>query len=121
MAIKIVDNRSQEEFANAVYYRYLPAVSKLLGYKGDQYAKGNDVALVNFYEGAKLSDDTPSHYLITQATKQWFVISKWSRFGNPLDVINQEVIQRIFDIIVYMLLLIFMIEASGRQKLPGEE
>ena len=116
------DNRTEINFRASVVTRYLPALLKLLTHKGEQYAGKTEPALINFYEGCKLSDQTPAHYLMSQATKQWYVISNWSQTDpNMLQVSRREIVQRLFDICVYLFLLLFMIENEGQTALPGEE
>ena len=115
------DVRTETEFRGAVISHYIPSLLKLVAHKGDQYSGGDKPALINFYEGAKLAKDTPQHYLMTQATKQWYVLCDWSKHGNHGEVSKREIVQRLFDIITYMFLLLFMIEENGEQRLPGEE
>jgi hypothetical protein len=116
------DKRTEVEFRRVVISRYLPALLKLLTHKGEQYAGKEEPALINFYEGSKLSDQTPAHYLMSQASKQWYVISNWSKTDpEMLSVSRREVVQRLFDVCVYMMLLLFMIENEGQTCLPGEE
>lgn len=115
----VPDTRTESDFAAVFEGRYLPALTKLLVHKGIQYSGGDKPALVNFHEGSKLAVDSSHHYLMVQATKQWFVLAEWSKWGRRDEVIRKEIVQRLFDIIVYLFLLLFMIEADGEVVLPS--
>jgi hypothetical protein len=117
--VKMTDTRIEKDFRVTVMSRYIPALLKLSAHKGEQYSGGEQPALINFYEGSDLADDTPQHYLITQATKQWYVLTGWSKDGSVIGARKREVVQRLFDVINYMFLLLFMIEAEGEVELPG--
>ena len=115
------DQRTEIDFRQVVVSRYIPTLLKLLTHKGEQYAGRIEPALINFYEGCELSGQAPAHYLMSLATKQWCVISNWSKTDpDMLRVSRREIVQRLFDICVYMFLLLFMIENRGETALPNE-
>ena len=115
------DTRNEVEFRSVAMARYLPAMLKLLSHKGEQYAGKSEPALINFYEGSEFSEQTPAHYLISLATKQWHVISNWAATDPEMKMVTKrEVVQRIFDVCIYMMLLLFMIENDQKATLPGE-
>lgn len=111
------DTRTEVEFHNRVEQVYIPLLRRLILHKGVQYAPDKKAALNNFYEGAELAKDTPEHYLMVQATKQWYVLSDWAKTesgtARHVAVSRREITQRLLDIVVYMFLLLFMIEAGG--------
>jgi len=115
-----MDDRTQSDFSSEMAERYIPALVRMTAFKGEQYSGGDKPALVNFYEGGKLAKDTPQHYLMSLATKQWGVIATWSKKPSLIDTYHKAVVQRLFDVIVYMFLLLFMIEGEGKVELPGE-
>ena len=115
------DIRTEAEFRSAVVSRYIPALLNLATHNGEQYSGGDSPALINFYEGSNLSEDTPEHYLMNLATKQWHVLCNWSLDGTQPAARKREIVQRVMDIITYMLLLLFMIEGKGDIKLPGDD
>lgn len=117
----LTDQRTEKDFRAAVAARYLPTLLALLTDKGEQYAGNADPALINFHQGSKLAAQTPAHYLMSLATKQWCVISDWSIQADPMKVVKRELVQRIFDVCVYMFLLLFMLEIDGPVNLPGEK
>lgn len=112
----MVAKRTQADFQAAAQDRYLPKVLDLLTHKGEQYSDDHRPALRNFTETAEILGHTPAHHLMTLATKQWFVLCSWSHNGTWYEAVRQEVVQRIMDIIVYMLLLLFMLEGEASEK-----
>lgn len=114
------DIRTEAQFRHAVISRYIPALLKLSAHKGEQYIGDQKPALENFYEGSKITGDSPAHYLMSLATKQWYTIINWSMLANVKSVAKREIVQRLFDIIIYLFLLLFMIENDGEVELSGD-
>lgn len=108
--------RTQSHFLSRVKEGYLPRLIGLLEYKGRQYAGGDADALANFTDPAQVLGHTPAHHLMTLATKQWFVLCAWSNDGSIAEATKREIIQRIFDVLVYMLLLLFMLEGKAKDE-----
>lgn len=106
---------SEEGFKTQVTQELVPDLLKLLTAKGKQYSDGTN-AFVNFEEGSKLTVDTREHYLMSLATKQWHVISDWSKRGGKNEARAREVEQRIYDVLVYMLLLLAMLKQTDKEE-----
>lgn len=82
--------------------------------KGLQYAPGDD-ELENFKKGGAISGVSPAHYLMIQATKHWYALIQIAsgKRGMP-DV--KEVEERITDVMVYLLLLLYMFKGGSGGK-----
>lgn len=116
-----MDTRTEADFHIAANGRYVPAILRLLRHKGGQYAPDQQPALINFYEGSELAKDSPAHYLMVLATKQWQTVCNWSHDGSIVAARKREIAQRIMDVIIYLFLLLFMIEDQGQLDLGGDK
>ena len=101
--------QTQADFRAFVHITVLPKLLELIAYKGKQYTGEAQSCFVNFEEGAKLAQDTSEHYLMVQATKSWYVISDWSKRASREEAGDREIIQRVYDIITYCFILLFML------------
>jgi len=108
---------TQAEFRAQVREIYVPNILSLISNKGEQYSEdASSPALANFTEPAQVLGHTPAHHLMTLATKQWFVICSWSNDGSAKEAVKREIRQRIYDVIVYMLLLMFMLDGENNDE-----
>ena len=108
--------KTQSEFRAFVITTVIPKLLELVKRKGDQYTGEEQSCFVNFEEGAKLAGDTKEHYLLVQATKQWFVLTDWSKRAGLEEAEKREIKQRIDDVMVYMLLLTYMLASLGESE-----
>ena len=107
--------KTQADFRAYVVATVIPALLKTVTYKGTQYTGEDRSTFLNFEEGSKLASTTKEHYLMVQATKQWFVIADWSKDGSLEQANAREVGQRIFDVLVYCLILLFMLAVKEEE------
>ena len=101
--------QTQADFRAFVHVTVLPKLLELIAYKGKQYTGEAQSCFVNFEEGAKLAQDTSEHYLMVQATKSWYVISDWAKHPSAQEAHDREVVQRLFDVVIYCFILLFML------------
>ena len=101
--------KTQAQFRAWVAVTIWPKVLDLLQTKGKQYTGESESVFANFEGGSEIAQDTKEHYLFTQASKQWYVVSDWSKRGTLEEAESREVVQRLLDILVYVLLLLYMI------------
>jgi hypothetical protein len=104
--------KTQSEFRAWVITQVIPALLELVRRKGDQYTGEEASVFANFEEGAKLAGDTKEHYLLVQATKQWYVLTDWSKRAGLEEAEKREIKERAFDVITYLLLLLYMVEVQ---------
>ena len=103
---------TQSDFRAWVMVNAWPKVLDLLQSKGKQYTGESESVFANFEGGSEIAQDTKEHYLFTQASKQWYVVSDWSKRGTLEEAEIREVVQRLLDILVYVLLLLYMLQTK---------
>lgn len=96
---------TQQDFQEFVPRYITNQVMPLLQGKGKEYS--NTGAFDNFEQGAEVTGLSPALVLLTYATKHWLAIIKWAK-GGTLE--QTSVVERIQDIIIYLLLLAFMVQ-----------
>lgn len=89
-------------------------VLAMLAKKGKEYAPGAN-AFENMEDGAMMTGLDPKHYLMVLANKQWYVIMQWCRGRRP-NTPPKTIRERVFDVIVYMLLLACMLDQTEQTK-----
>jgi hypothetical protein len=106
-----ISHVTERDLARFAREQLEPIMSKLEE-KGQTYG-GDREALQNFREQGNLLGITPEFDLMVQATKHWHSLVQWSK-GRVKT--HRELKERVIDIIVYMLLLLFLLEGREEQE-----
>jgi hypothetical protein len=101
--------KTQSEFRAFVITTVIPKLLDLVKNKGQQYTGEEASVFLNFEQGGEKLGEPKELYLMNLATKQWLVLADWAKTVRFEDIEKRELFQRIFDIIVYMMLLLFMV------------
>ena len=104
---------TQADFRAFVHVTILPKLLELVKKKGGQYTGEEASVFLNFEQGAEKLGESKELYLMNLATKQWLVLADWAKHPSAQEAHDREVIQRIYDIITYMMLLLFMLVCGG--------
>ena len=108
--------KTQAQFRAYVSIELWPVILDMIKGKGHQYTGEEQSVFTNFEEGAADLNETKEQYLLNLAEKQWRVLADWSKRGTLEEAASREVVQRIFDVIVYMLLLLYMLAVKREEQ-----
>lgn len=107
------DPRTQHAFQLKVEKSYLPFIMEVLRRKGSQYSGLDKPALINFDEEAEETEKSPESVLFGLAGKHWRALRLWAEAADNESWslhFPSDVTERIVDVIVYMLLLLYMLD-----------
>ena len=99
----------QADFRAFVHVTVLPKLLELVKKKGGQYTGEEASVFLNFEQGAEKLGEPKELYLMNLATKQWLVLADWAKHPSAQEAHDREVVQRLFDVVIYCFLLLFMV------------
>lgn len=107
--------KSQHYFHMFAKYYFSSIVLPLLRDKGWRYHDGENqnVAYRNMFEMAHHIGLTPAMTLMSLVEKHYWVLLRWAKGCTRPDDLKE----RILDIIVFLVLLLFMIESEGEERI----
>jgi hypothetical protein len=100
------DQYALRSFAEALWDRI---IRTLVVDKGDQYTSPHN-ALENFEQAAAIWETSVPHEILQFATKHWSFLVHWAKTGYARGRIGEKARESAWDMIVYMLLLLFLLQ-----------
>ena len=98
---------TQESFRQYVEAVFEEVLLPTMQRKGDEYVGTEKDTHWNFASRADMLDMHVPHVIVTDATKQLVAIAKWSGSNMMQKHVDDQLRERIDDVIIYMLLLRF--------------